>query len=209
MRCSSPPRNPTRAPKKRRDLAHSATYTWLWDHADVVEDAIVRKDTVWAALAETMALDGVLTSRGKPPGRDYVRHSWSRVSVDLAADREARKLAAERAGHRSRRTKGWVPPSSPPAQPVPSHITSRRDTTIAPHLRAAAPPAPTPISPPPRTNATPAPTALSSHLLGEITPEEAEALAPYDGMPEQARAAMLRTIRTMAHMDRFNKPFRK
>ena len=174
-----------------------------------MEGAIVRKYAAWATLADAMALDGVLTSGGKPPEGHHVRKSWSRVSVDLAADREARKLAAERAGHRSRRTRGWVPPSSPPAQPVASQVISRRDTTMAPHLRAADSSAPTPISPPPRTGATPAPTVLNSHLLGEITPEEAEALLPYRDAPEHARASMLDTIRTMAHMDRFNKPFRK
>lgn len=192
--------------KKVRDLAHSAPYIWLWDHARIVEDSLARTNAIWAALADTMAADGVLTSNDKPPGRRHVRETWARVSVDLAADREAKKVASERAGHRSRRTKGWVPPSSAPAQSAPVQTTSRRDTT--PHPAAPTPPAS--ASPaPPRATASHLHGPAGTKLLSDVTPEEAEYLVDLGHLPEKARLTLLANFRTMAHMDRFNKPFRK
>ena len=195
--------------KKGRDLAHSATYTWLWDNAQIVEDALVQTNAIWAALAETMASDGVLTSSGNPPCRRYVRQSWSRVSVDLAADREAKKLLAERAGHRSRRTKGWVPPSSAPAQPSPVPAGPRRDTTLHPHVAVAAPATPASPAAPPRSVAAPPSGPAGPHILGAVTPEEAEYLAPFSDRSENTRLQLLTNFRTMAHMDRFNRPLKK
>lgn len=195
--------------KTGRDLAHSAIYRWLWDHADVVEDSLVRATAVWAALAETMAREGVRTSTGKAPDRFAARQSWSRVSVDLAADREAKKLLAERAGHRSRRTKGWVPPSSAPAQSPTIPAGPRRDTTPHPHVAVAAPAPPASPAAPPRTAAAPPSGPAGPHILSTVTPEEAEYLAPFSDRSENTRVQLLRNHRAMAHMDRFNKPFRK
>ena len=198
----------TRLTAKGRLEAFGQIFEWLYQHHRTVQESCRdRSPFLWRGIASEMVADGVISKTGAPPNRISANRAWQHVKRYLAQEAEDRKARLAERGHVSRRTKaGWVPPSSAPAQPAPVQATSRRDTT--PHPAAPTPPAP--ASPaPPRATASHLHGPAGTKLLSDVTPEEAEFLAKFGEVPERARLSLLMTHRTMAHMDRFNKPFRK
>lgn len=197
-----------------RRETYGAIYTWLYRHHGRIA-ASLRAGTpsLWEFTARAMTRDGVLSKRGLPPTRSSVRNAWLQVVRHSAEDARRRADQAKSdSGHVSRRQKGWVPTSSEPSQPPPAQATSRQNTTIAPHPRAADPamltPAavPTPDTKPLRIVSASAGMHPEAHLLDNMTPEEAEFLAPHANAPVASRLSVLKTFRTMHHKDRFNRP---
>ena len=195
-----------------RRETYGEIYVWLYKrHGRMIDSLRAKTPALWEFTARAMIRDGVQSKHGEPPTRQAARKAWLRVAQHFAEDARLRAEAASaRSGHVSRRTKaGWVPPSSAPAQPSPVPAISRRDTTPAPRLLPATSPAPASSAPPSQAAATPTHRSSSPHLLGDITPEEAKHLAQFGDLPENAKQSLLRTLQSMAHMDRFNRPFKK
>ena len=195
---------------KARMKAYGQIFEWLYIHKRTVADSVrTQKLFLWEGIAEDMILDGVVSLRGAAPTKKSANKAWQHVTRYLAQEAEDRKARLAERGHVSRRTKGWVPPSSSPAQPPTVPAAPRRDTTPHPYVAAAAPAAPAPPAAPPRTVAAPPSAPAGLHILSTVTPEEAEYLAPFSDRSENTRVQLLKNHRTMAHMDRFNKPFKK
>ncbi len=195
---------------KGRVAAFGQIFEWLYQHHRTVQASCLdRSPFLWDGIASEMLADGVVSISGAPPNRVSANRAWRHVTRYLAQEAEDRKARLAARGHVSRRTTGWVPPSSAPAQPPPVPAGPRRDTTPHPHVAAAAPAAPASPAAPPRTAAAPPSGPAGPHILSTVTPEEAEYLAPFSDRSENMRVQLLKNHRAMAHMDRFNKPFRK
>ena len=195
---------------KGRVAAFGQIFEWLYQHHRTVQaSCLSRSPFLWKVVASEMLADGVVSICGAPPNRVSANRAWRHVTRYLAQEAEDRKARLAARGHVSRRTKGWVPPSSAPTQPPPVPAGPRRDTTPHPHVAVAPPAAPVSPAAPSQTAAAPPSGPAGPHLLKTVTPEEAEYLAQFSDHSDHTRAQLLSIRRTMAHMDRFNKPFKK
>ncbi len=194
-----------------RRKAFGEIYVWLYRrHDGLLRNLAARTPAFWVVTAEDMATDGIRSRHGLVPSPNAARLAWRDVTLHHADD--AKRYAEGREtdeGHVSRRHKGWVPTSR---DPLPSD---------QPTVQSATPSTRVPAPPPPRAAPTPpAPTALTvalgpneaaplghpDHPLGPLTDLEIAKLAKYPNASLEVQARVLKTYRTIRHMDRFSRP---
>jgi hypothetical protein len=127
----------------------SPLFWWLVEqYGELTADGASSRQN-WSRHCETMARDGVVDARGKPPNVEAARKAWQVVRKEVAAGRVRRPVESEPPPprkpsvepHRSRQRENWQPPvtraekpvSARPAPPVP---TQQGDEHLSERVRA-------------------------------------------------------------------------
>jgi hypothetical protein len=158
----------------------SPLFWWLVEQYDelTTEDAASRQD--WRRHCATMARDGVVDAKGKPPNPDAARKAWQVVRREVAAGRAKRPLSETNLGARSRSRADWSPPMVRAASPT-AGIGTRLEHNI--HLER---------QPPPRVDPVPA----------TLQPTNTTERSPLDDLPPEAKAKIDRLRQAFAETDR-------